>query len=617
MRFRPASGPLLVVLSRIGAVALAACGGGSAAFDTASTTSSGTTGTTGTTGTSTGGTESSASSSESSSGTQVDLPPPAPLLLSPADGATDVPISTELCWEPVVDPEGEPVRYRVFVDDMELTEGRLGPDPGHAGPCLGPLVFAHERTYRWQVEAFEADEPTQPSPRSEEWTFTTVDDGTHVVFEDRFDEDLGWQLEGDAAQGAWVRGDPVGTMHDLGQAQPDRCARGQSCYFTGQNPDGIDDAADLAGGSTVLISPAFDLGEAAAATVRLRRWFYKSNAPDDASLRVELLVPEPAAVDGFEAYALELLDAGTAVSATNLWSPIELAACDVPMRADSRLRITATDLGDGILEAAIDSVSVIAHDEPAVCGSGEGSFCRPEDAPQSCPDDLLCCAQGAVHEGAYRCSAPVAGLVYGDAPPTPKSPGNGSVGCDAPDLIVDDGIIDPIITDIVVADDSCELLEGCVDGTGWRTVMLFSLMTPNIGSRDLVLGVPANMPELFDYGACHNHYHFEEYARYELHDAQGMVARGHKQAFCLLDTYAWAWPNVQPQYTCSNQGISRGYADTYAVGLPCQWIDITGVPPGDYTLRISLNQPRSDSLLPQLVERDYENNIHEVAVTIP
>lgn len=77
------------------------------------------------------------------------------------------------------------------------------------------------------------------------------------------------------------------------------------------------------------------------------------------------------------------------------------------------------------------------------------------------------------------------------------------------------------------------------------------------------------------------------------------------------------WPNVQPQYTCTNQGISRGYADTYAVGLPCQWIDITGVPPGEYTLRISLNHPRADSLLPQLVERDYENNIHEVAVTIP
>jgi hypothetical protein len=67
----------------------------------------------------------------------------------------------------------------------------------------------------------------------------------------------------------------------------------------------------------------------------------------------------------------------------------------------------------------------------------------------------------------------------------------------------------------------------------------------------------------------------------------------------------------------AERGGSGGYADTYAVGLPCQWIDITGVPPGDYTLRILLNQPRADSLLPPLVERDYGNNIHEVGVTIP
>jgi hypothetical protein len=51
--------------------------------------------------------------------------------------------------------------------------------------------------------------------------------------------------------------------------------------------------------------------------------------------------------------------------------------------------------------------------------------------------------------------------------------------------------------------------------------------------------------------------------------------------------------------------------------LPCQWIDITGVPPGDYTLRITLNQPRPDTALPILNERDYSNNIAEVVVVVP
>src|SRR5690606_8765249 len=86
--------------------------------------------------------------------------PPIPTLQSPADNAIDVPISTELCWNPVEDPDGEPVRYRVFVDGMVLSEGRLGDETGHAGPCLGPLLFAHERSYSWQVEACEFEDPS-------------------------------------------------------------------------------------------------------------------------------------------------------------------------------------------------------------------------------------------------------------------------------------------------------------------------------------------------------------------------------------------------------------------------------------------------------------------------
>jgi hypothetical protein len=55
----------------------------------------------------------------------------------------------------------------------------------------------------------------------------------------------------------------------------------------------------------------------------------------------------------------------------------------------------------------------------------------------------------------------------------------------------------------------------------------------------------------------------------------------------------------------------------YEADLPCQWIDVTDVPPGDYVLRATLNQPRPESALPVLVERDYDNNVVEVPVTIP
>ncbi|MFV8756764.1 lysyl oxidase family protein [Nannocystaceae bacterium ST9] len=595
------------------ALGLAACSGPPAADDEASSSeSSG---------------ESSSESSDSLGETSVDdesdsgedALPPAPTLASPADQAIAIPLSTELCWNPVEDPEGEPLRYRVFIDDLELTEGALGEGPpGYAGPCVGPLLFAFEREYAWNVEAFEVDDPTRSSPRSETWTFTTVDDGlTSTVFTDDFSEDLGWQIEGDAGTGAWVRGDPQPATLAGASTQPGACAGGTDCYFTGQNPAGVADDQDVSGGATVLISPAFDLGGAATATVRLTRFFFKSDPDPDPALVIELLVPDANEPDGWAAFELESIAAPTLDEPANLWTPREWAACGAPMRDGSRLRITARDPGAGVLEAAIDSVSVHAHDDASVCAVGEGGICDPTQGPAACPDSLLCCAQGVINAGINRCEVPVAGLDFAAPTPTPESPGNGPLGCDAPDLIVDPQVIEPLFTEIFISDSTCELLEGCVGTTGWRKVMLFTVSTPNIGSDDLALGIPANLPELFHYSDCHDHYHFDEYARYELRAGDDVIATGHKQAFCLLDTTSWAWPLALPQFDCANQGISRGFSDFYESGLPCQWVDVTDAPAGDYVLRVTLNQARPGHALPMLVERDYGNDMIEVPITLP
>lgn len=542
--------------------------------------------------------------------------PPAPTLVSPLDGATEVPIETSLCWNLVEDPDGDPLRYRVFVNDAEVTEGELGEFYGYDGPCVGPLFFAFERSYSWRVQAFEIADPTRSSPMSETWSFATVRDGvTQTVFADNFNDDLGWEVLGDADSGAWVRGDPVEARHGELLSQPGRCLGGSSCYFTGQNPDGLADQQDVSGGSTVLLSPAFDLGGAAAATVQLGRFFYRSAATPGPQLAVELLVPGALPGD-YDVYPLELLATPTADQPENLWLPREYAVCGPPLVNGSRLRITATDAGAGVLEAAIDSVQVRAHDDATVCGAGEGGACDPA-AADACPGDLLCCSQGVINAGVHRCIAPVAGLDFGAPPPTPEAPGNGPPGCDAPDLVVDAQWIDPIFTDIMVTEQTCELGEGCVGGVGERTLMLFTVATPNIGSTDLVMGIPANHPDLYEYSDCHSHFHFEEFARYELLAGQEIAATGHKQAFCMLDTVSWAWPNALPRFDCANQGISRGFTDFYESGLPCQWVDVTDVPPGPYTLKITLNQPRSDSALPLLNERDYANNTLEVDVVVP
>jgi hypothetical protein len=63
-------------------------------------------------------------------------------------------------------------------------------------------------------------------------------------------------------------------------------------------------------------------------------------------------------------------------------------------------------------------------------------------------------------------------------------------------------------------------------------------------------------------------------------------------------------------YDCENQGISSGWADEYEASLECQFIDVTGVPPGSYLLRVTVNPAR------QLVESDLSNNVTEIPVEV-
>ena len=85
-----------------------------------------------------------------------------------------------------------------------------------------------------------------------------------------------------------------------------------------------------------------------------------------------------------------------------------------------------------------------------------------------------------------------------------------------------------------------------------------------------------------------------------------------------MDLVSWAWPqSFESRYHCMDQGISMGWTDIYEAELDCQWIDITDVEPGDYTLHIEVNYPRAKEGTPTLVERDYDNNVLEVGVTIP
>lgn len=87
----------------------------------------------------------------------------------------------------------------------------------------------------------------------------------------------------------------------------------------------------------------------------------------------------------------------------------------------------------------------------------------------------------------------------------------------------------------------------------------------------------------------HNHYHFNNFARYELWDVDPkrdklnrVLRRGTKITFCIMDTrpqrsQPWARDPKTAQYDgCGQdvQGISSGWGDTYGYWLPDQWIDL-------------------------------------------
>jgi hypothetical protein len=84
-----------------------------------------------------------------------------------------------------------------------------------------------------------------------------------------------------------------------------------------------------------------------------------------------------------------------------------------------------------------------------------------------------------------------------------------------------------------------------------------------------------------------------------------------KVGFCVLDVFRFdvnSAPNAL--YTCANQGIQKGWGDLYDSTLDGQWIDITGLPDGNYTMEMEANP------MGIIQESNYSNNITLVPIVI-
>ena len=140
---------------------------------------------------------------------------------------------------------------------------------------------------------------------------------------------------------------------------------------------------------------------------------------------------------------------------------------------------------------------------------------------------------------------------------------------------------------------SCAYQEGAVGDTGYRRILRFDTVVLNGGDGDLVVGTRSdpNNPyaQYFYFAACHGHYHIRDFSIYELLDGSGVVVSNQKGGFCFEDSLKYAGGKSNG-YDCGFQGITSGWGDWYYKQLTGQWIDITGVPEGDYTVRVTINR---------------------------
>jgi YVTN family beta-propeller protein len=228
---------------------------------------------------------------------------------------------------------------------------------------------------------------------------------------------------------------------------------------------------------------------------------------------------------------------------------------------------------------------------PAVCGDSVRQGLEQCDGA-----DVAGCPSGAC-TSLCRCVAPPGGL---------------------PDLTPGVSNVSVTFGATVAAGD---VAEGCAEATSGVDLLRFSVASRNVGTADLILGatecpspcsahpleVCGNPEFVCSPSAGHNHAHYSGFARYELLDEAGQAfIVGHKQGFCLQDQGC-----PTPVYSCEFQGISAGCQDVYNATLGCQYLDVTGVPSGSYTLRVTLDP------FNRLPELDELNNVVTLPVVIP
>jgi choice-of-anchor B domain-containing protein len=203
--------------------------------------------------------------------------------------------------------------------------------------------------------------------------------GSLLLLEDTLETNSGWTVgtTGDnATSGVWTRVNPVGTA---AQPEDDHTASpGVNCFVTGQGTvgGGVGDN-DVDGGTTTLITPAFDLASANEPYISYWRWYSNNNnGVIDDTFVVQVS-------NGGAWVPVETIGPVSA-EAVGGWFQHQFRVADfVTPNATVRVRFRASDTGSGsIVEAAVDDLRV--EDLQCTPGGGPFTYCTAKLTSQGC-----------------------------------------------------------------------------------------------------------------------------------------------------------------------------------------------------------------------------------------